>query len=316
MKERPRVVMVWLRSEAPTKLSWDQYLSPSPLPPLHPLRADEHLLRRIQGHYCNTMGTVPPWAHEDTVSWVAGAWVRNLLLSSSSPPVGITEVSPSQLHVQGGCGYQITRASPTDGGNGKPRLVRGGPDYSLSHCNGVVVGTVGGSTHEAVGVDVMRVGGNTPRVVDLRIPLPKASLTAPLLDVHVFTPNEREWVGDSPLRYHLLWSLNEAFLKCIGMGWAGKWGSPDNGLLPSITGFELLPATVPEVGAEGAPLHVTVCVSRTVDGAREWAVVKGWRFDVALLSREDSTWIIAHCCADRGTLDSITATGASYVNRL
>eukprot|EP00658_Telonema_sp_P-2_P048915 TRINITY_DN37208_c0_g1_i1.p2 TRINITY_DN37208_c0_g1~~TRINITY_DN37208_c0_g1_i1.p2 ORF type:complete len:111 (+),score=9.87 TRINITY_DN37208_c0_g1_i1:134-466(+) len=97
------------------------------------------------------------------------------------------------------------------------------------------------------------------------------------------------------------------------MGWAGKWGSPDNGLLPTITGFELIPATEPEVCDRGAPLDVTVYMAKTVDGARDWVVVEGWQFDVTLLSRDGDSWIVAHCCAERSTLDGITVTGA-YVN--
>lgn len=315
MRDRPRVVIVWLRSEVPTQPLWDRYLCPSALSSLHPLRADAHLLCRIQGHYCNTMGAVPPWAHEDTISWAAGAWIRHLLLSTPTPPVGTTELPPSQLYGLGPCEYQVSRTSPTGRENGKPRVV-GGLDYSLSHTNGVVVGTVGGCPDEVVGIDIMRVGTNFPREVDMRIPLTPAPISAPLLDTHVFTPRERQWVGDSPLRYHLVWSLNEAFLKCIGMGWAGKWGSPDNGLLPTITGFELEPLTEPTLREGGAPLGVTVRMARTVGGGSEWVAVDGWRFDVTLLSRDGDSWIIAHCCADRSVLDGISAAGASYVNRL
>jgi hypothetical protein len=307
MELRARLVVVWLRPDAPCQLMWDRHLFPYPLPNFHPLRADGYLASRIQSHYCNMVGTVPPWAHEDTVSWAVGAWVRHYMLTQPVP-VGIAERALGDILVTEPCAYLVERCSPSDAVNGKPRV--GSVDFSLSHACGVVVGAVGGSPSEVVGVDVSLIGSPS-RVVDLRKPLQTALVDQPL-ETSAFTPRERKWVGASSMRFHVMWSLNEAFLKCIGMGWAGKLGSACNGLHPSIVGFEVVPAKEPPIGSWVA-LDVCVYVAWSEREEVVWKRLEGWHFEMAVLQQGGHQWVIAHCSAQRTTLDGLSAP-RSYVN--
>lgn len=268
---------------------------------------DGHLQRRISGHYCHSTGTVPAWCHEDVASWVAGAWVRHYMLTNNVPAGLEVKSLDSLLLISSPSVGIVDRSSPSGSSNGKPR-VKGFADFNISHSGGWVAGALGDAGCR-VGVDVCRVGWG--RAVDLRHPFPQSlplPVEVPMQDSNLFTEGEREWIAKKrcPTRFFSMWALNEAFLKCIGMGWAGKWGSAVNGLESSIRAFECIPSEEPVEGSF-CPLRVVVRVGRERGGRLHWEELLGWRFDVGMFRDEGSTWIVAHCRAKEATVNPLFA---------
>ena len=111
------------------------------------------------------------------------------------------------------------------GRHGKPRVARGaGPQFNLSHCDGLVACAV--SQHTELGLDVENLDRQAPFEV---LPI-------------CFAASEKRWLRSLPAgagqaAFFRLWTLKEAYIKATGMGLAQPLDALVFGLEPLAVTF-------------------------------------------------------------------------------